>query len=75
MIANIVSCLALTQKSLQSPPKTFTFVTGGFGGKIGFDCTHKWPGENGFTRDYPKLITMAPDVVSRIDSLWRKLGL
>ncbi|MES1228314.1 MAG: menaquinone biosynthesis decarboxylase, partial [Armatimonadota bacterium] len=21
----------------------------GFGGKIGFDCTHKWPGEGGFT--------------------------
>lgn len=50
-------------------------VAEGFGGKIGFDCTHKWPGENGFARDYPKLITMAPDVVAKIDSLWPTLGL
>lgn len=47
----------------------------GFGGKIGFDCTHKWPGENGFNRDFPKLITMADDVKARIDSIWHKLGL
>ena len=47
----------------------------GFGGKIGFDCTHKWPGENGFNRDYPKLITMADDVKQKIDQLWPKLGL
>lgn len=47
----------------------------GFGGKIGFDCTHKLPGENGFNRDFPKLITMAPAVIRRIDELWPKLGL
>ncbi len=47
----------------------------GFGGKIGFDCTHKWPGENGFNRDWPKLIKMAPDVVAKIDALWPRLGL
>lgn len=47
----------------------------GFGGKIGFDCTHKWPGENGFSRDYPKLITMADDVKARVDALWPRLGL
>jgi 4-hydroxy-3-polyprenylbenzoate decarboxylase len=47
----------------------------GFGGKIGFDCTHKWPGENGFSRDYPKLIQMAPDVRAKIDALWPQLGL
>lgn len=47
----------------------------GFGGKIGFDCTHKWPGENGFSRDYPKLITMSDDVVKRIDSIWSSLGI
>ncbi|HMS54073.1 MAG TPA: menaquinone biosynthesis decarboxylase [Fimbriimonadaceae bacterium] len=47
----------------------------GFGGKIGFDCTHKWPGENGFNRDYPKLITMANDVRAKIDELWPRLGL
>jgi len=47
----------------------------GFGGKLGFDCTHKWPGENGFNRPFPKLITMSDDVRSRIDELWPKLGL
>lgn len=47
----------------------------GFGGKIGFDCTHKWPGENGFSRDYPKLIEMSPDVKAKVDVMWRRLGL
>ncbi len=50
-------------------------VAEGFGGKIGFDCTHKWPGENGFSRDYPKLIKMSDDVKARVDSIWDKLGL
>ncbi len=50
-------------------------VAEGFGGKMGFDCTHKWPGENGFGRNYPKLITMAPDVVQRVDEMWSRLGL
>lgn len=50
-------------------------VAVGFGGKIGFDCTHKLRGENGFDRDYPKLIAMAPDVKARIDELWPKLGI
>lgn len=45
----------------------------GFGGKIGFDCTHKWPGENGFSRDYPKLIEMSGDVKSRIDKILGKV--
>jgi 4-hydroxy-3-polyprenylbenzoate decarboxylase len=47
----------------------------GFGGKIGFDCTHKLPGENGFNRQYPKLITMSDDVKKKVDELWPKLGL
>lgn len=47
----------------------------GFGGKIGFDCTHKWPGENGFSRDYPKLIRMSEDVKAKVDSIWSRLGL
>ncbi len=50
-------------------------VAEGFGGKLGFDCTHKWQGENGFSRDYPKLITMADDVKARVDEMWGKLGL
>lgn len=47
----------------------------GFGGKIGFDCTHKWPGENGFQRDFPKLIQMSTDVKLKVDALWPQLGL
>jgi 4-hydroxy-3-polyprenylbenzoate decarboxylase len=47
----------------------------GFGGKLGFDCTHKWPGENGFTRDFPKRIVMADDVKRRVDEMWGRLGL
>jgi 4-hydroxy-3-polyprenylbenzoate decarboxylase len=47
----------------------------GFGGKVGFDCTHKLPGERGFERDYPKLIEMAPDVKAKVDALWPRLGL
>lgn len=47
----------------------------GFGGKIGFDCTHKLPGENGFSRQYPKIIRMSDDVKSKIDGLWSQLGL
>lgn len=47
----------------------------GFGGKIGFDCTHKLKGENGFDRDYPKLIEMTPDVKARVDEIWPRLGL
>ncbi len=50
-------------------------VQEGFGGKMGFDCTHKMPGENGFNRPYPKLIEMSSDVKSRIDALWPNLGL
>ncbi|HEY3779531.1 MAG TPA: menaquinone biosynthesis decarboxylase [Fimbriimonadaceae bacterium] len=50
-------------------------VSMGFGGKIGFDCTHKLPGENGFNRDYPKLIKMSDDVKAKIDELWPRLGL
>lgn len=46
----------------------------GFGGKIGFDCTHKWPGENGFSRDYPKLIRMSEDVKARVEAIWGSLG-
>ena len=46
----------------------------GFGSKVGFDCTRKLPAE-GFTREWPDVITMSPEVQSRIDSIWSKLGL
>ncbi|NUL82851.1 MAG: menaquinone biosynthesis decarboxylase [Armatimonadetes bacterium] len=46
----------------------------GLGGKLGLDATHKWPGE-GFQREWPDVITMSPEVKSRIDSIWDRLGL
>lgn len=45
-----------------------------YGSKMGIDATRKWPGE-GFTRPWPDVIRMSPDVQKRVDELWRKAGL
>ncbi len=45
-----------------------------FGGKIGFDCTHKWRAE-GYPRDWPPLITMSEEIKARIDAIWDQLGI
>jgi 4-hydroxy-3-polyprenylbenzoate decarboxylase len=45
-----------------------------FGSKMGVDATRKWPGE-GFTRPWPDIIRMSPEVKSRVDALWKKAGL
>jgi 4-hydroxy-3-polyprenylbenzoate decarboxylase len=45
-----------------------------FGSKMGIDATRKWPGE-GFTRPWPDVITMSPEVKARVDLLWKKAGL
>jgi 4-hydroxy-3-polyprenylbenzoate decarboxylase len=45
-----------------------------FGSKMGVDATRKWPTE-GFTRPWPKLITMSRDVQKRVDQLWLRAGL
>ena len=44
------------------------------GSKLGFDATKKLPGE-GFHREWPPLIEMNPAVKSRVDVLYRQLGL
>jgi 4-hydroxy-3-polyprenylbenzoate decarboxylase len=46
----------------------------GLGGKIGFDCTHKWATE-GFTRRWPDVIRMDDAVTKRIDDVWSSLGI
>jgi len=46
----------------------------GYGSKIGFDATRKWPSE-GFTREWPEVIQMSPEVKQRIDQIWQQLGL
>lgn len=45
-----------------------------FGSKMGVDATRKWPAE-GFTRPWPKVISMSPDVQKRVDQLWKRAGL
>jgi 4-hydroxy-3-polyprenylbenzoate decarboxylase len=45
-----------------------------YGSKMGVDCTRKWP-EEGFTRDWPEIIEMDPEIKKKIDELWPKLGL
>ena len=45
-----------------------------YGSKMGIDATTKWPGE-GFTRRWPNVIKMSPDVVRRVDELWKRAGL
>jgi 4-hydroxy-3-polyprenylbenzoate decarboxylase len=45
-----------------------------YGSKMGVDATTKWPSE-GFTRRWPNVITMSPQVVKRVDELWKRAGL
>ena len=45
-----------------------------YGSKMGIDATRKWPQE-GFTRRWPDVITMSPDVKRRVDELWKRAGL
>jgi 4-hydroxy-3-polyprenylbenzoate decarboxylase len=45
-----------------------------YGSKVGIDATRKWPQE-GFTRPWPDVIQMSPDVKARVDELWKKSGL
>jgi 4-hydroxy-3-polyprenylbenzoate decarboxylase len=45
-----------------------------YGSKMGVDATKKWPGE-GFTREWPDVLRMTPDVKKRVDDLWKKAGL
>ena len=68
------------------PERDTTFVKGpidvldhaarvaGFGSKMGLDATQKLP-EEGFTRRWPPVIEMAPEVKARVDGMWRELGL
>ncbi len=46
----------------------------GFGSKVGFDCTRKLPAE-GFHREWPDVITMSDNVKTRIDGIWKDLGI
>ncbi len=45
-----------------------------YGSKMGVDATKKWPQE-GFTRRWPDVIKMTPEVQKRVDELWKKAGI
>ncbi len=45
-----------------------------YGSKMGVDATRKWSGE-GFTRPWPGVIEMSPEVKARVDRLWKQAGL
>jgi 4-hydroxy-3-polyprenylbenzoate decarboxylase len=68
------------------PERDITFVKGpidvldhasplmSFGSKMGVDATRKWADE-GFTREWPEVLTMTPEVKQRVDKLWKSLGI
>jgi len=45
-----------------------------YGSKLGLDGTRKLP-EEGFTRDWPRLIEMDEGTKRRVDALWPRLGI
>ncbi|MBL79984.1 MAG: 4-hydroxy-3-polyprenylbenzoate decarboxylase [Nitrosomonadaceae bacterium] len=51
----------------------FASPIAGLGGKMGLDATNKWPEET--TRIWGKPIQMDPAIKTRIDELWKEIGL
>lgn len=51
----------------------FASPVAGLGSKIGFDATHKWPGET--TREWGKPIQMSEAIKQRIDEIWESLNI
>jgi 4-hydroxy-3-polyprenylbenzoate decarboxylase len=45
-----------------------------YGSKMGIDATRKWK-EEGFTRDWPDKIVMDQATKTKVDAMWRELGL
>jgi 4-hydroxy-3-polyprenylbenzoate decarboxylase len=45
-----------------------------FGSKMGIDATRKWAAE-GFTRQWPQMLTMPADVKVRVGKIWKDLGI
>jgi 4-hydroxy-3-polyprenylbenzoate decarboxylase len=45
-----------------------------FGSKMGIDATRKWT-EEGFTRPWPGVIEMSPEIKRRVNELWKQAGL
>jgi 4-hydroxy-3-polyprenylbenzoate decarboxylase len=45
-----------------------------YGSKMGIDATRKWAAE-GFTRQWPEMLTMPKDVKSKMEGIWKSLGI
>ena len=45
-----------------------------YGSKMGIDATRKWTAE-GFSRPWPQMLEMDADTKSRVDIIWKRLGL
>lgn len=45
-----------------------------YGSKMGIDATRKWP-EEGFTRNWPKVIRMDDATRAKVDAMWPSLGI
>jgi 4-hydroxy-3-polyprenylbenzoate decarboxylase len=45
-----------------------------YGSKMGIDATRKWK-EEGFDREWPRLITMDAETKRNVDAMWEKLGI
>ena len=45
-----------------------------YGSKLGIDATRKWK-EEGFTREWPEVAVMSPEVKRRINEIWNNLGI
>jgi 4-hydroxy-3-polyprenylbenzoate decarboxylase len=45
-----------------------------YGSKMGIDATRKWP-EEGFTRNWPQVITMDDTTRAKVDRVWNQLGI
>ena len=45
-----------------------------YGSKMGIDATRKWPAE-GFARPWPPMLVMPAEVKTRVNTIWKKLGI
>jgi 4-hydroxy-3-polyprenylbenzoate decarboxylase len=45
-----------------------------YGSKMGIDATRKWAAE-GFTRQWPQMLSMPKEVKARMESVWKGLGI
>jgi 4-hydroxy-3-polyprenylbenzoate decarboxylase len=44
-----------------------------YGSKMGIDATRKWPAE-GFHRPWPQMLTMSPEIKSKVEAICKNLG-